>query len=97
MQDLFKIISGRLEMNLVMTEVEGKWFYRGEGDSESNLKNLTITPYDSPSAGQMVDFLLAKYPHSRIRIESNAENVWSDALGNVWVDDKIQRYSKDCN
>lgn len=76
-----------------MKEIEGAWLFKGEADLDRDYQKS----FGSLTAGQTVDFLLAKYPHSRIRIESNAENVWSDALGNVWVDDKIQRYSKDCN
>jgi len=81
-------------MNLVMTEVEGKWFYRGEGDSERNLKNITITPYDSPSAGQMVEFLLAKYPNSRIRIESNPDKPVVDASGKEWYTKDLEDYQR---
>ena len=81
-------------MNLVMTKVEDKWFYRGEGDSESNLKNLTITPYDSPSAGQMVDFLLAKYPNSRIRVEHNPNKPVVDATGKEWYIKDLENYQR---
>ena len=81
-------------MNLVMIEVEGKWFYRGEGDSERNLKNITITPYDSPSAGQMVEFLLAKYPNSRIRIESNPDKPVVDANGKEWYAKDLEDYQR---
>ena len=81
-------------MNLVMTKVEDKWFYRGEGDSESNLKNLTITPYDSPSAGQMVDFLLAKYPNSRIRVEHNPDKPVVDANGKEWYAKDLEDYQR---
>jgi len=81
-------------MNLVMTEVEGKWFYRGEGDSTRNLKNITITPYDFPSAGQMVEFLLAKYPNSRIRIESNPDKPVVDANGKEWYAKDLEDYQR---
>ena len=82
-----------------MKEIKGIWFFKGEGDLDRDYQGIRTSrnPFGSFTAGQMVDFLLEKYPHSRIRIESNAENVWSDALGNVWVDDKVQRYSKECN
>ena len=74
-------------MNLIMKEIEGEWCFKGQGDLDRDYQNLLTK---SLTAGEMVDYLLAKYPYSRIRIESNAPNVWSDALSNVWVDDKIQ-------
>ena len=61
-------------MNLVIQEIKGTWLFEGEGDLDRDYQK----PFGSFTAGQMVDFLLEKYPNSRIRIESNASNVLGD-------------------
>ena len=58
-----------------MKEIEGEWCFKGQGDLERDYQNLLTK---SLTAGEMVDYLLAKYPYSRIQIESNASNVLSD-------------------
>ena len=77
-----------------MTEVEGQWFYRGEGDSESNLKNFPGWKSSRPTAGEMVDVLLSKYPNSRIRVEYNPNKPVVDASGKEWYVKDLEDYQR---
>ena len=83
-------------MNLVMKEVEGQWFFKGEADLERDYQNFPamIERGVEPTAGQMVDLLLAKYPISRIRVESNADNMVVDANGKEWYTKDLEDYQR---